>query len=378
MTGIETISNAVPAFRPPQARNARTTLTVMVALLIALFAGTMALVAVEDVAPLPGETVLSQLAHGSFGDGPLYAATQAATAAVLLLAANTAFNGFPRLLYLMARDRQAPQLFLHVGDRLAYSHGIVGLGVAAGAVFCAGGGRVDRLIPLYAVGVFLAFTLCQAGMVVHWRRERGAHWRRSIAANTLGGALSGLVFAVAAATKFAAGAWVALAAVAAIVAGSAAIRRHYDAVARAVAPAPEDAPEPAEQLVVVPVAALDRVSLRALAYAAALDRPVLAVHVCGDEAAAERFVADWRALGDRVPLEVVLSPYRAVVVPFVRYVDALHRQRPALTVTVVLGELVVDHPLRRLLHDDREPRMRRGLRSQRGVVVTTVPFHFPG
>ena len=382
MTGIETISNAVPAFRPPQARNARTTLTVMVVLLMTLFAGTIALVELYGVVPRPGETVLSQLAHQSFGAGPLYVFVQAATAGVLLLAANTAFNGFPRLLFLMARDRQAPQLFLHVGDRLAYSNGIIALGVAAGVVFCLSGGSVDRLIPLFAVGVFLAFCLCQAGMVQHWRRERGSNWRKSLAWNAIGGILSGLVFIVAAATKFTSGAWAAVAAVVVIAAGSTAIRRHYEAVGRAVAvpPATElaEAPDEMRHLTVVPVATLDRVSMRALAYAASLGRPLLAVHVSPGEAEAKRFLAAWRAWGDHVQLEVVLSPYRAVVVPFVRYVEDLHGQRPDLIVTVVLGELVVEKRVHRWLHEDLEPRLRRGLRSQRNVVVATVPFHFSG
>jgi amino acid transporter len=395
MTGIETISNAVPGFQAPQAGNARTTLTVMVGLLIALFAGTMALAELEGVVPRTGETVLSQLAQNSFGTGPLYLFTQAATAAVLLLAANSAFNGFPRLLSFMARDRQAPRLFLHIGDRLAYSNGIIALGIAAGVVFCVTAGSTDRLIPLYAVGVFLAFTLCQAGMVVHWHRERGAHWRRSLTCNALGGVLSGVVFLVAAATKFSSGAWVALAAGATIIAASAAIRRHYDAVARAVAldadtpgqlptfVAPErarsggEAHEQMSHLTVIPVASLDLISLHALAHAASLRQPLLAVHVSPDQQDAERFVAAWRAWGDHLRLEVLLSPYRAIVVPFVRYLDALHRQRPDLTITVVLGELVVENPIYRLLHEDLEPRIRRGLRGQRNVVVETVPFHFP-
>jgi amino acid transporter len=385
MTGIETISNAVPAFRAPQTRNARRTLTMMVVLLIALFAGTMTLVVVEDVAPRPGETVLSQLARHSFGAGPLYAFTQVATAAVLLLAANTAFNGFPRLLSLMARDGEAPRLFVHVGDRLAYSNGIIALGLAAAVAFCVAGGSTGRLIPLFAVGVFLAFTLCQAGMVVHSRRERGERWRRSVAINALGAILSGLVFAVAAATKFSGGAWAALAVVAAIVAVSTSIRRHYDAVGAAVALGPSDAARVAapptdggRHLTVVPVSSLDRISARALSYASALRRPLLAVHVSPDEEDAERFRTAWRAWGDPFRLEIVLSPYPAVVVPLVRYVEALHRQRPDLMITVVLGELVVATPLHRPLHEDLEPRIRRGLRSQPRVVVATVPFRFPG
>jgi amino acid transporter len=377
MTGIETISNAVPVFRAPQQRNARTTLTIMIALLVSLFAGTIALVKIDDIVPRPGETVLSQLAHDSFGSGPMYAYVQAATAAVLLLAADTAFNGFPRLLSIMARDRQAPRLFLQVGDRLAYSNGILALGVVAGVVFCLSGGRTERLIPVFAVGVFLAFTLCQAGMVVHWRRTREPRWRTSLAWNALGAALSGVVFVVAAATKFGSGAWAALAAVAAIVAGATAIRRHYEAVGRAIALRSVTAEDVgARHLTVVPVASLNRISLRALAYAASLGRPVLAVHVSPEEEDAERFLGAWRAWGDHLPLEIVLSPYRAIVVPFVRYVEALHRQRPELAVTVVLGDLVVDGPLR-LLHGDLEPRMRRALRSQHRVVITTVPFHFP-
>jgi amino acid transporter len=384
MTGIETISNAVPAFQPPQTPNARTTLTVMVGLLIALFAGTIALVEREGVVPRAGETVLSELAHRSFGTGPLYVYVQVATAAVLLLAANTAFNGLPRLLFLMARDGHAPRLFLHVGDRLAYSNGIIALGIAAGVVFCVSGGSTARLVSLYAVGVFLAFTLCQAGMVVHWYRERGVRWRSSLVANALGGGLSGLVFLVAAATKFASGAWAALAGVAAIAIAGERIRRHYDAVRRAVAAPGANADVDGDgtaaataetgHLTLVPIGSLNLVSLRALAYARALGRPVLAVHMCTAQHAADRFVASWRTAGDPVRLEVVVSPYRAIVVPLLRYVEDLHRQRPDLTFTVVLGELVLERPMQRLLHQDLEPRMRRGLRRQPDVVVTTVPF----
>ncbi|HMD52258.1 MAG TPA: APC family permease, partial [Solirubrobacteraceae bacterium] len=180
MTGIEAISNAVPVFRPVEWRNARTTLTWMVGLLIAMFAGTIAMVQLEGIVPAAGETVLSQLAHRSFGSGAMYPITQAATAAILLLAANTAFNDFPRVLFLLARDMQAPRLFLRIGDRLAFSNGILLLSLAAGAIFVAFGGATGPLIPLYAVGVFLAFTLSQTGMVVHWWRLRGPNWRRSM------------------------------------------------------------------------------------------------------------------------------------------------------------------------------------------------------
>src|SRR5271165_5034386 len=213
MTGIEAISNAVPAFKPVEWRNARTTLTWMVSLLILLFAGTIAIVHLDGVVPNASETVLSQLAHRSFGAGAMYAITQAATAAILLLAANTAYNDFPRVLYLLARDSQAPRLFLRIGDRLAFNNGIIVLGAVAGLIFVVFRGKTESLIPLYAVGVFLAFTLSQTGMVVHWWRLRDAHWRRSMFFNGVGAFLSAIVFITAGITKFTAGAWVAVLAV---------------------------------------------------------------------------------------------------------------------------------------------------------------------
>src|SRR5215217_6200056 len=199
MTGIEAISNAVPAFQPEPWRNARTTLTWMIALLVTLFAGTVVLTHLDGIVPQSDQTVLSRLAHRHLG-GPLYAYVQAATAAVLLLAANTAFNGFPRLLFFMARDGYAPKAFLHMGDRLAFSNGIIALAVVAGLIFVAFGGRTESLIHLYAVSVFLAFTLSQAGMVVHWWRNREAHWRRSLTVNAAGAVLSAVVLLIAAIT----------------------------------------------------------------------------------------------------------------------------------------------------------------------------------
>src|SRR5271165_4649449 len=235
MTGIEAISNAVPVFKPVEWRNARTTLTWMVSLLIVLFAGTIAMVQLGGIVPNSHETVLSQLAHRSFGSGFMYPVVQAATAAILLLAANTAYNDFPRVLFLLARDFQAPRLFLRIGDRLAFTNGIMLLSLAAGVIFVAFAGRTGPLIPLYAVGVFLAFTLSQSGMVVHWWRLRDPKWQRSLAFSATGGLLSAIVFITAGITKFAAGAWVSLVAVGLVIVLASAIRRHYRTVATAVA-----------------------------------------------------------------------------------------------------------------------------------------------
>jgi amino acid transporter len=405
MTGIEAISNAVPAFKPTEWRNARTSLTWMVGLLILLFAGTIAMVHLDGVVPNAHETVLSQLAHDSFGSGLMYPITQAATAAILLLAANTAYNDFPRVLFLLARDFQAPRIFLRMGDRLAFSNGIILLSVAAALIYVGFGGKTAPLIPLYAVGVFLAFTLSQAGMVVHWRRHRDPHWQRSMAFNATGALLSAIVFITAGITKFTAGAWVSLLVIGLFVLVAVSIRRHYNAVARAIALHPhaievprhtiapdgpgavttqaggeesEETPEEIRHLVILPIATLDLPSMRALAYAASLQQPVLVLHVSPTEEEAERFRGYWSAWGDHLPLEVVVSPYRAIVTPMISYLESLHRMRTDLTLTVILPEIVVRHRWQRVLHNQTAPRLRRALRPLPKIVVTTVPFHLPG
>jgi len=428
MTGIEAISNAVPVFQPPEWRNARTTLTWMVGLLVALFVGTIALVHLFGVVPTPTETVLSQLAHRSFGAGwsgqVMYVFTQAATAAILLLAANTAYNDFPRVLFLLARDFFAPRIFLRMGDRLAFSNGILVLSVAAAAIYVAFGGKTDPLIPLYAVGVFLAFTLSQAGMVVHWWRRRDPQWRKSLAINATGAVLSAAVFFTAAITKFTEGAWVALLVVALCILVASRIRHHYTVVGKEIAlqappeeipprqltataphprsrPAPaapdnghttpptplptgpdtevaaeaEETPEQLHHLIIVALAALDLPGVRALAYAASLHQPVLALHVSPAPDEAERFYDYWHAWGDHLPLEVLVSPYRAIVAPMINYIESLHRQRPDLTITVIVPEIVVRRWWHRLLHNQIAPRLRRALRPLPKIVITTVPFH---
>ncbi|MFI5756260.1 APC family permease [Streptomyces sp. NPDC051569] len=421
MTGIEAISNAVPAFQPVAWRNARTTLTWMIGLLVVLFAGTVAIVHFEGLVPESQETILSQLAHRSYGSGGMYVFTQVATALVLLLAANTAYNDFPRVLFLLARDDHAPRIFLRLGDRLAFSNGIIVLSVAAAVVYVAFDGRTASLIPLYAVGVFLAFTLSQSGMVVHWWRGRDRHWRKSLCFNATGALLSAVVFITAGVTKFTAGAWLAILTVALFLLVTTRIRSHYDKVrealrlhpqmieipSRTIAPLPgteeppppppppgpwvpsvstgapgkerdaetEDTPEEIRHLSVVPLEGLHQASMRALAYAASLQQPVLAVHVSPSDEDAERFHDAWLLWGDHLPLRVVISPYRAIVAPLVSYIESLHHQRPDLTVTVILPEIVVRHWWHRILHSYLAGRLRRALRPLPKIVVTTVPFH---
>jgi amino acid transporter len=422
MTGIEAISNSVPVFEDPAAHNAERTLSVMVVMLIAMFAGIVLLAHLDGVVPGGGQTVLSQLAHDSVGDGVLYVYVQATTALILLLAANTAFNGFPRLLFFMACDSYVPRTFLRMGDRLAYSHGIIALAAVAAVVFAIFDGKVDALIPLYAVGVFLAFTLAQSGMVVHWRRHRDRHWRKAAVTNAVGAVLSALVLLVTAVTKFIHGAWLVILLIPLIVWACRRIHAHYAQTHAALIPSAEDpygagaslsavdppspdsttaldgerpgrvtpdsmaavdgdGPERAfnplevSNLILVPIAAMNAAALHALAYAASLAQPVLAVHVSAHEHEADRFHAYWEAWGDHVPLEVIVSPYRATVAPLANYIEALHYQRPEVTLTVVVPEVVFRKRWQYLLHGRIAPHLRRTLRPLPGIAITSIPFH---
>ncbi len=393
MTGIEAVSNAVPVFKPPEWRNARTTMTWMVTLLVVMFAGVVALIHLRGVLPRPHQTVLSQLAHETFPRGPLYGYVQLTTALILMLAANTAFQDFPRLLFFMARDSYAPRAFLRLGDRLVFSNGILILSVATALIFAAFRGRTQHLIPLYAVGVFLAFTLSQAGMVRHWLRVRGPHWRKSMIINAAGGSLSAVVLVTAAITKFVQGAWLVVIAVPAVVLTALRIKHHYDAVHAALAAhtlpigpgKPErvenqesvERPQQVRHLCVVPVARLDLAALRALAYAVSLGQPVFAVHVSPDEEEDDRFRKQWESWGDHLRLEIIVSPHRAIVPSLGRYLEALHALRPDVTLTVIVPQVVVKHWWHRPLHGHDTRRLRRIVRAIPGIVLTTIPIHVP-
>jgi amino acid transporter len=404
MTGIEVISNSVPVFEPPEAENARRTLTIMIALLVSMFVGVVIVAYLEGIAP-GTQTVLSQIAHRTVGHGALYAYVQFATTAVLLIAANSAMNGFPRLLYFMARDQYAPMAFLRLGDRLAFTAGIAVLAVPAAIVYAAFNGQTEPLIPLFAIGVFVAFTLAQSGMVAHWWHHRDHAWQRALAINLVGAVLSGAVAIIAAITKFVEGAWLVVVLIPVIVLICLRIHRHYKhayqqllprgdetlaAPGRNVSPpqprqdnggpAPEaqDAPGEIEHLLLVPVAALDLAALRALAYAASLQVPVLAIHVSPTEEEGKRFHRYWKVWGDYLPLEVLFSPYRATVAPLANYIEALHEQKPELTLTVIVPEIVTAHPWESILHGRIAPRLRRTLIRHQGIVVTSVPFHLKG
>ncbi|HWD07600.1 MAG TPA: APC family permease [Actinomycetota bacterium] len=385
MTGIEAVSNAIPSFKKPEARNALVTLDLMIVMVVSMFAGLMLIVHFNGLVPRRGETLLSQIGRAALGGGVPYAILQASTALILFLAANTAYNDFPRLLFFMAANDHAPRRFLRMGERLVFINGTLLLTVIAGGLFVIFRGQTESLIPLYAVGVFLAFTLSQAGMVRHWFRDHRRGWRWRAALNAGGAAMSGLVLVVGAVTKFVEGAWVVVVAIPALAVGALAVRRYYgglrvslevDEDSQPASAGPVcDVPAGCEHLLVVGVSRMNRASLQALAYARSLRQPVFALHVSPEDEEADHFRQVWTVWGNHIPLKVVESPYRSVVLPMTHYIEALHEQRPELTITVVMGEVVARHVWERFLLSPLGPRLRRNLRSVPGVVVTTVPIH---
>ncbi len=380
LTGVEAISDGVPAFQPPEWKNARTTLTVMVTLLALMFAGiTLAARAVGarayDSSDPQYQTVISQIAHAAFGSSLLYLSVIATTTAILVLAANTSFSDFPRLFFFMARDDYAPHLFKRLGDRLAYSNGIIVLGGLAILLLVVFRGRTDSLIPLYTIGVFLAFTMSQAGMVARWLRLREPGWERGLAINAVGMTLTATVFLITAWEKFLSGAWVVLVIIPMLVLTFRAIHRHYTDVTTELTTETPTSPGELKPVVIVPISDLNGPALQSLALARTLSDQVIAVHISDDPDEIARLKAKWEAWGNHVPLEIIESPYRSLVRPLLAYIDAIDRQQPDDTIVVVLPEMVATRWWHQILHNQTALRLKAALLFRPGTVVVNVPYH---
>ena len=378
LSGVEAISNGVPAFKRPESKNAATTLTIMGLILGTLFFGVTILA--SHLAPFPShdETVISQLGRAVFGEGIIHTVLQFATAGILILAANTAYVDFPRLSSIIARDGFLPRQFANRGDRLVFSNGIVFLAVAASALLVAFGGLTNLLIPLYAVGVFTSFTLSQAGMVRHHHRLREENWRRGIVINAVGAVATGIVLLIVAVTKFAVGAWLPILVVPAIIALFRSIRRHYALIERKLAVRPgQFKPRSLDHTVVVLVGRIHKGTLLALDYARSL-RPnhLVALFVAFEDEHHERIEQDWADFGFDIPLEVVGSPYRELVSPVEEYLDELDDRWDSDAVTVVIPEFVMGlRSLANALHGQSALALKIALLDRPGTVVTSVPFH---
>jgi len=385
LTGVEAISNGVPAFKKPKSRNAATTLLIMGALAITMFLGITALALATHVRAYPtgNPSVISQIAEVVWGRGMLFYLFQAATAGILILAANTAFNGFPTLASILARDRFLPRQLQSRGDRLAFSNGIVLLAVVSVTLIIGFKANIESLIHLYIVGVFTSFTLSQLGMVRHWRkllarttdRRRRGEIRRSQLTNGLGAAVTGLVLAIVVRYKFLTGAYLAIGAMVLLFFLMQAVRRHYDHVAVDLQPSPGGVMLPSRNHAVVLVSKIHAPTLRALAYATAT-RPndLIALTVAVNDEESQDLLREWDARGLSVPLTIIASPYREVTRPVLDYIAGIRRESPRDVVTVFIPEYVVGHWWEQLLHNQSALRLKTRLLYQPGVMVTSVPY----
>jgi amino acid transporter len=390
MTGVEAVSNGVPAFKKPEARNAGITLLMLAAILAALFIGVTVLARALQVLPLDNESVLSQIAHKIFGAGPFYFAVQGFTMLILVLAANTSFAGFPRLASILARDGYLPRQLTNMGDRLAFSNGIIALAGAAAILLVVFGGDVNNLIPLYAVGVFLAFVLAQTGMVWVWLKRRGPRWYLKAAINGLGAVacLIALLFIIE--SKFLGGAWVVVLLIPLLLVMFVRIKAHYLDVAQQMSPRLGGLGEwlpwvhKFHPKVVVPVSKMHPGTLAALQFARAISDDITAVIVDLDPVQTARVRLTWRALRFKEKLVVLESPYRSVIEPVMTYLNEVDLREPERGLAVVvLPEFLASRWWENVLHNQTalllkaELLMRKGPRGDNRIVID-VPYRLRG
>jgi amino acid transporter len=382
LTGIESISNGVPSFRPPEAKNAGRTLIAMALLMGALFLGSIGLTQFMGVVAGPQETILSALARRLLGSGPAYFIIQASTLLILAVAANTSFAGFPRVAAILAGDGFLPRQFTGLGDRLVFSNGILALSVVSGILVIAFKGDTHALVPLFAIGAFLAFTLSQAGMVLHWRRERGRSWAVKAGVNGVGALATGSALLVVIVSKFMQGAWITILFIPLLVFAFLKIGVHYKKVAseltlRGLPPSLK----PATPLrVVMPVSGVHRAMVEAVNFACSISQDVTAVYVELEPGAGETMCATWKEWWPDVPIVVVPSPYRSIVGPLLQYLDETDEQhndgQPA---AIVLPEFIPSHWWQNLLHNQTAWLLKTALmyRRQRGHqrVIIDIPYH---
>ncbi|MFO1519152.1 MAG: APC family permease [bacterium] len=372
LTGVEAISNGVPAFQPPESRNANVTLVWMGLILLTLFLGITELARFFHVLPLENETVVSQIARQVFGTGFFYYLIQAATALILFLAANTSFADFPRLSSLLARDGYLPRQLSSLGDRLAFSNGIIVLGLCSGGLIILFQGKTHLLIPLYAVGVFISFTLSQAGMVVHWFKLKGRLWMGKAFVNGLGAIATGIATLVIAATKFTHGAWMVILFIPVMIVAFLAIRRHYDSIVEQLSPKALDLTLHPKNRVIIPISTFHKGTVKALNYARSISNDVQGLYIAITPERTARIQDIWHEWGVPVPLVILDTPYRSILQPLMDYVDRLLTEDPDQFITIVLPEFVPAKWWQQVLHNQTALLIRTAFMFKKRVVVTSV------
>ncbi|GER89116.1 amino acid permease [Dictyobacter vulcani] len=387
MTGVEAISNGIPIFRKPETRNASITLTWMACILGALFLGVtlLAMTYAVQAEPSGNPTVIAKIASDVF-TGPLvflFPIFQLSVLGILTLSAETSFADFPRLASLLARDKFLPLMFSFRGDRLAFSSGIIALAVLSAILLIFFNGDTNALINLFAVGVFIAFTLSQSGMVVHWWRLRTSQksWRRSMIINGTGALTTALVALVVATMKFLEGAWIVVILIPLMVWLFLSISRHYHLVEQERTFDLPLRPQDIHHRIIVPIDRLDRATIQSLAYARSIATHVTAVHVDVDEEHTDQMRADWERWQKQIPedegihLLIIASPFRSLVRPLLAYIDIIHQRHPEAILTVILPEFVVSHWWEYLLHNQTALRLKTSLLFRPGIAVLNLPQH---
>jgi amino acid transporter len=375
LTGTEAVANGVQYFRPPESRNAGITLVWMASILALSFLGVTFLADQFHVVPRAEETVVSMLSSQIFGRGFLYYMIQVATAVILLLAVNTSFAGFPMLASIMAKDRFLPRQFASLGDRLVFSNGILILAGLSCLLLVIFGGSTHALIPLYAIGVFTAFTLSQTGMVKHWWKERSPRWQASATINAIGALATGIVVVVITITKFTHGAWIVVIITPLIILGFFTIRRHYDSLPGQLTLRGFVPPKIGRHPVVILVGGLHRGVVTALTYAKAISPNVTAITVDLESTATARLQQQWQEWAPDIPLVILDSPYRSIMHPVLQYIDRMEKQRDGDYMTIILPEFVPARWWQHLLHNQTALLLKTAILFRRGKVAISIPYH---
>lgn len=377
MTGIEAISNGIPMFKPPEVKNAQITTYMMSSILIVMFAGITILIIHNHLLPVENVTMLSQLAEATFGRGFMYYYIQFATMLVLYLAANTAYNGLPPLLSLLARDKYMPRYLANRGDRLTFNNGIIFLSIIAAVFIVIYHGNTEHLISLYALGVFLSFTISQAGMVAHWHREKNSGWFVRALLNCFGAIITGIVVLIIMVAKLLYGAWLILIAIPLIIYIFKRINSHYKDIQSQLALPPYDSitPSGGRNIVIVPIAGVTRVVANTLKYAKEISDQSIAVFVATDKESAKKIEEKWNNWNPGVRLIILHSPYRSIFGPLFRFIAKVESKKgPNDYITILVPEFETHRWWHRLLHNQTGLLLRNLLVFRKNVVVTVVPY----
>jgi amino acid transporter len=377
LTGVEAISNGVPAFQQPESKNASKTLLWMIVTLGCMFLGISVLAHFYGAVPREDQSVIAQIATQIVGTGPLFFIIQVATALILVLAANTSYADFPRLASLLSRDRFLPRQFSSRGDRLVFSNGILALGVFAALLVIAFNAREQAMLPLYAIGVFISFTLSQFGMVLHWRRTREPGWKTSVLINGLGAIMTAIVLSVIVITKFSQGAWAVLLLTPILVLIFRAIHRHYKDVARQLSLEKLGRVQAVRRhTTLVLVSGVHRGVIPALEFARSLAPDnTTALFVDLDAEQTNRLKTKWEQWGSGIPLKILESPYRSLVRPIMRYIDEVDAEYDDDVLSVILPEFIPSKWWQHLLHNQTALAIKAALLFRKNIVVISVPYH---